>query len=125
MLFMGYHSTQEACEASNSIPYQFGVYCALPYYSWNGTTSNFVSHPITQGLGTVGGLGGENWVVNPPAQVLASVGNYEFLIVVEHGAGKVVLVADEWPYYNPRGGYSINYGSNRQMVHNIWDWLLE
>ena len=49
MLFMGYHSTQEACEASNSIPYQFGVYCALPYYSWNGTTSTFVPHPITQG----------------------------------------------------------------------------
>ena len=125
MLFMGYHSTQEACEASNSIPYQFGVYCALPYFSWNGTTSTFVSHPITQGLGTVGGLGGENWVVNPPAQVLASVGNYEFLIVVEHGAGKVVLIADEWPYYNPRGGYSINFGSNQQMVQNIWDWLLE
>ena len=25
MLFIGFHSTQEACEASNSIPYQFGL----------------------------------------------------------------------------------------------------
>ena len=125
MLFMGYHSTQTACEASNSIPYQFGVSCDSTYYSWNGTTNTYVSHPITDGLGSTGGLGGENWVVTPPAQVLASVGQYEFLVVVEHGAGKVVLIADEWPYYNPRGAYSISYGSNRQLVQNIWDWLLE
>ena len=125
MLFIGYHSTEDACEASNSIPYQFGVACDTFFYSWSGTTNSFVSHPITVGLGNVGGLGGENWIVTPPAQVLASVNGYEFLVVVEYGAGKVVLVADEWPYYNPRGGYSINYGSNRQMVHNIWDWLLE
>ena len=126
LLFIGFHSTQEACEASNSIPFQFGVSCDNVYYSWNGTTSNFVSHPITDGLGSVGGLGGENWVVTAPAQVLASVGQYEFLVVVEHGAGKVVLIADEWPYYNPNGGgYHIGYGSNRQMVYNIWEWLLE
>ena len=125
MLFIGFHSTEDACEASNSIPYQFGVSCDTVFHSWSGTTSSFVSHPITDGLGTVGGLGGENWVVTAPAQVLASVNGYEFLVVVEYGAGKVVLVADEWPYYNPRGWYSINYGSNRQMVHNIWDWLLE
>ena len=125
MLFMGYHSTQEACESSNSIPYQFGVSCDSTYYSWGGTTSSFVSHPVTDGLGLVGGLGGENWVVTAPAQVLASVGGYEFIVVVEHGAGKVVLIADEWPYYNPRGGHSISYGDNRLMVQNIWHWLLE
>ena len=67
-----------------------------------------MSHPITDGLGSTGGLGGENWVVTAPAQVLAYVGQYEFLVVVEHGAGKVVLIADEWPYYNPRGNYSIS-----------------
>ncbi len=125
MLFIGYHSTQTACEASNSIPYQFGVSCDSTYYSWDGVTNTYVSHPITDGLGWTGGLGGENWVVTAPAQVLASVGQYEFLVVVEHGAGKVVLIADEWPYYNPRGAYSISYGSNRQLVQNIWDWLLE
>ncbi len=125
MLFMGYHSTVTACEASNSIPYQFGVSCDSTYFSWNGTTSTYVSHPITDGLGSTGGLGGENWVVNAPAQVLASVGQYEFLVVVEHGAGKVVLIADEWPYYNPRGNLDISYGSNRQLVQNIWNWLLE
>ena len=124
-MFIGYHSTEDACEASNSIPYQFGVSCDYPFYSWNGTTSTFVPHPITQGLTTVGGLGGENWIVGPPAQVLASVGEYEFLVVVEYGAGKVVLIADEWPYYNPRGNLDISYGSNRLMVQNIWNWLLE
>lgn len=125
LLFIGFHSTEEACEASNSIPYQFGVSCALPYFSWNGDTSTFVSHPITDGLGTVGGLGGENWNVTAPAQVLASVGPYEFLAVVEYGQGKVVLIADEWPYYNPRGSRSIAFASNRQLVQNIWAWLLE
>ena len=126
LLFIGFHSTQEACEASNSIPYQFGVSCDNVYYSWNGTTSTFVNHPITANLGTVGGLGGENWVVTPPAQILAYVGQYEFLVVVEHGAGKVVLIADEWPFYNNMGwGYDITFASNRQMVRNIWNWLLE
>jgi hypothetical protein len=125
MLFIGFHSTQEACESSNSIPYQFGVSCDSYYYSWNGTTSTFVTHPITDGLNLVGGLGGENWVVTAPAQVLASVGSYEFIVVVEHGDGKVVLIADEWPYYNPRGGHSISYGDNELMVQNVWDWLLE
>jgi hypothetical protein len=125
MLFIGYHSTQPACEASNSIPYQFGVSCDSTYFSWNGTTNTYVSHPITDGLASTGGLGGENWVVTAPAQVLASVGQYEFLVVVEHGAGKVVLIADEWPYYNPRGNLDISYGSNRQLVQNIWNWLLE
>ena len=58
-------------------------------------------------------------------KVLASVGPYEFIVVVEHGAGKVVLIADEWPYYNPRGGYSINYASNQLLVQNVWNWLLD
>ncbi|MEC7983599.1 MAG: putative metal-binding motif-containing protein [Myxococcota bacterium] len=125
MLLIGFHSTQDACEASNSIPYQFGVSCDSTYHSWSGTTSSFISHPITNGLSLVGGLGGENWVVQSPAQVLASVNGYEFIVVVEHGAGKVVLIADEWPYYNPRGGHSISFGDNRQMVQNIWEWLLD
>ena len=125
MLFIGYHSTEEACESSNSIPYQFGVSCDSVYHSWGGTTSTFVPHPITDGLNLVGGLGGENWVVTAPAQVLASVGQYEFIVVVEHGEGKVVLISDEWPYYNPRGGHSISYGDNEQMVQNVWNWLLE
>jgi hypothetical protein len=125
MLFMGYHSTEDACESSNSIPYQFGVSCDALYYSWSGDSSTFVEHPITDGLTTIGGLGGENWVVTAPAQVLASVDGYEFVVVVEYGKGKVVLIADEWPYYNPRGGKSIDYADNALLVENTWNWLLE
>ena len=49
----------------------------------------------------------------------------EFVVVVEYGKGKVVLIADEWPYYNPRGGKSIDYADNALLVENTWNWLLE
>ena len=39
-------------------------------------STSFVEHPITDGLTRIGGLGGENWVVTSPAQVLASVDGY-------------------------------------------------
>ena len=81
---------------SHSIPYQFGVSCDAVYYSWSGDSTSFVEHPVTDGLTRIGGLGGENWVVTSPAQVLASVDGYEFVVVVEYGKGKVVLIADEW-----------------------------
>ena len=54
------------------------------------------------------------------------IDNNEFLVVLEYGAGKVVFIADEWPFLQRNGsGYDINYGSNLQMVENIWTWLLE
>ena len=124
MLYIGYHSNQ-LCDIANSIPSQFGVSCNNNNTSWSGLTSSFVSHPITAGLSFIGGEGSENWVVNTPAQSLASISGYEFIIVVEYGAGKVVIVANEWPYYNPGGGYTIDYGDNQQLVENIWGWLLE
>ena len=122
---MGYHSTEDACESSNSIPYQFGVSCDAIYYSWSGDSTSFIEHPITDGLTAIGGLGGENWVVTSPAQVLASVDGHEFVVVVEYGKGKVVLIADEWPYYNPRGRKSIDYADNAILIENTWNWLLE
>ncbi|MBM74804.1 MAG: hypothetical protein CMK59_05350 [Proteobacteria bacterium] len=126
MLFMGYHSTEDACESTNSIPFQFGVSCDSTIYSWSGDASTFVSHPVTDGLTLIGALGGENWVVTEPAQILASVDGYEFVVVVEYGKGKVVLIADEWPYYNTGiGTKNINYADNRILVENAWDWLLE
>ena len=65
-------------------------------------------------------------MVTEPAQILASVDGYEFVVVVEHGKGRVVLIADEWPYYNTGiGTKNINYADNRILVENAWDWLLE
>ena len=92
---------------------------------WSGDTSTFVAHPITNGLSDVGGQGGENWVVNAPAQLLISINGNEFVSAVEYGAGKVVLVANERPFLNSGSGYNITYGDNDQLVQNIWAWLLE
>ena len=57
--------------------------------------------------------------------VVISINGNEFVVAVEYGAGRVVLVANEWPFYNPGSGYRIDYEDNEQLVGNIWEWLLE
>ena len=92
---------------------------------WSGSTNAFSNHPITSGLTSIGGEGGEQWNISSPAQSLATINGQEFLAAVEYGDGKVVLLANEWPFYNSGNGYQINFGDNDQLVQNIWSWLLE
>ena len=124
LLYIGYNSHTN-CDIADSIPSQFGFSCTSNNSFWSGTASSFVAHPITSGLSLVGGEGGENWSLSSPAQSLISINGNEFLAAVEYGEGKVVLVANEWPFYNSGSGYRINYGDNELLVQNIWDWLLE
>ena len=97
--------------------------CSL--LNWSGGSDVFVAHPITSGLTLIGGVGGENWSVQPPAQVLSYVDGYEFVVVAEYGAGKIVLVANHRPFRNSASVYDINYGDNALLVKNIWAWLLD
>jgi hypothetical protein len=124
LLYIGYNSHTQ-CDIADSIPSQFGFSCVSNNSYWSGSTTSFTAHSITNGLTNVGGEGGEQWVVNSPAQSLTMISGNEFVSAVEYGAGKVVLVANESPYYNPGSGYSIAYGDNDQLVQNIWNWLLE
>ena len=124
LLYIGYHAHTE-CHIADSLPSPFGFSCTPNNGFWSGSTSSFVSHPITSGLTLIGGEGGENWSMTSPAASLASVNGNAFLAAVEYGEGKVVLVANEWPFYNAGSGYRINYGDNEQLVQNIWEWLLE
>jgi len=71
------------------------------------------------------GWGGQNWGVVAPTQALATISGNEMVIVAEYGEGKMVLVANEYPFRNPQSGYSISFDDNEILVENIWDWLLE
>ena len=124
LLYIGYSSNQ-LCDIADSLPSQFGLSCNPSGGYLSGTTSVFTSHPITNGLTTIGGEGGESWSVGSPAQSLATINGQEFVMAVEYGQGKVVVIANEWPFYNANGGYTIGYGDNFQLVENIWNWLLE
>ena len=124
LLYIG-HSSHTACHIADSLPSQFGFSCTPNNGGWSGTTDIFTSHSITANLGIIGGEGGENWSVNPQAQSLASINGNLFIASSEYGEGKVVLVANQWPFANPGSGYRINYGDNEQLVQNIWTWLLD
>ena len=87
LLYIGYNNHTQ-CHIADSIPSQFGFSCLNNNGFWSGDTSTFVAHPITNGLSDVGGQGGENWVVNAPAQLLISINGNEFVSAVEYGAGK-------------------------------------
>ena len=124
MLIIGHSSVQDPCEIADSFPSQFGISCDVAYSNWSGNSDVFEVHPITAGLTLIGGAGGENWSIQSPAEVIAYVDGYEFVVVAEYGLGKVVLVANQRPFHNSSSGYNINYGDNALLVENIWAWLL-
>jgi hypothetical protein len=85
------------------------------------------SHPVEDGVTTIIGLGGEKWSVTAPSVTLATTSGWPVVTVAEHGTGRVVGLADEWPLYNTgtRGAYDISAHDNRLLVDNIWAWLSE
>lgn len=128
LVWIGQHPMQSSCDAVNALPTAFGVSCDNSGYSyWEGTTTNFEEHEVTEGLGEIVGYGGDIWdFTEPPAQVLADVKGSAFLAVVEHGEGRVVFVADEWPFYNAGTNvtYDISAADNGRLVSNIWAWTV-
>ena len=124
LLWIGHHPTSAGCAAAAALPTTFGITCTSYTTGWSGAATSFVSHPITDGLTSISGLGGEEWTFTAPAQVLASVSAYSFVAVVEPSEGRVVLMGDEWPYYNAgTGSADISAGDNKQLIQNVWDWL--
>lgn len=127
LLWIGQHTTESSCDEVNALPAVFGVTCpSASASSWEGTTSTFVSHPVTEGLGEITGLGGDVWAFAAPAEVLAEVAGAPFVAVVEHGKGRVVFVSDEWPFYDTGTNltYDISAADNRRLVRNIWAWMV-
>lgn len=127
LLWLGQHPMKSSCDAVNALPNTFGVSCDNPDYSyWDGSTTTFMEHEVTEGLVEIVGHGGDKWTFANPAQELASVNGSTFVAVVEHGAGRVVFVSDEWPFYNAGtdGAYDISAANNKQLVENIWGWMV-
>ena len=82
-------------------------------------------HPITSGLTTIGGKNGDSFSAQAPLEVLASINGYPFVLAAEYGEGKVVILNNEFAFYNSGFTYDISYGDHDQLVQNIWNWLLE
>lgn len=110
----------------DSLPAAWGITCnaSLTGSSWGGSVSSFSTHPVTTGVSSASGLGGEQWTVASPAQTVASTGSGSpFVVVVEPGDGRVVAVSDEWLMYNAgTGSADISAADHSTLVDNIWIW---
>ena len=128
LVWIGYHPDQPECDMIDSLPGGWGLACDASQVgsSWGGTVTTFATHPVTAGVSSFVGAGGENWVASSPATTLATYGGAPVLVAVESGAGRVVALADEWPLYNAgSGGADISKGDNEQLVDNIWAWAAD
>ncbi len=127
LVWIGQHPMRSSCDAVNALPDTFGAACANETFAyWEGTTSTYVRHEVTEGLGEIVGFGGDIWTFAPPAQVLGAVNGSSFVAVVEHGDGRVVFVSDEWPFYNAgtNSAYDISAADNKRLVEKIWAWTV-
>ena len=122
-LYIGYN-TNNNCDITDSLPAPFGLTCIVNN-NWSGTATTINTHPITEGLVDIGGLGGDSISVASPTEALIYNNNEIFVSAAEYGEGKIVIVANEIPFYNSGYTYNINYGDNAHMVENIWTWLIE
>ncbi len=129
LVFMGYHPTTAGCDMLDSLPSSWGMACNRSALgtSWGGAVTSFATHPITSGLSSIYGAGGEYWTVSSPASAIATEsGGSPVVVVVEPGDGRVVLFADEWAFYNAgTGSADISVGDNELFVDNIWSWATD
>ena len=123
-LYIG-HRSENDCDIADSLPAGFGLTCTPNYINWNGSATLGVAHPITSGLTTIGGKNGDEFTAQAPLEIIASINGYPFILAGEYGAGKVVILNNEFAFYNSANNYAIGYGDHNQLVQNIWDWLLE
>ncbi|HCH63041.1 MAG TPA: hypothetical protein DFR83_09565, partial [Deltaproteobacteria bacterium] len=128
-VFVGYHNTSDGCDMVDSLPSSWGIVCntSLTGSSWGGAIGSFSSHPVTTGVSSAAGLGGEHWTTTSPAQTLASTSSGSpFLVVVEPGDGHVVAVSDEWLMYNAGSGSAdISVADHATLIDNIWSWSVD
>ena len=119
------HRSQNDCDIADSLPAGFGLTCTPNNINWNGSASFGVSHPVTNGLTTIGGKNGDEFTAQLPLEILASISGHPFILAGEYGSGKVLILNNEFAFYNSGYTYDITYGDHATLVQNIWDWLLE
>lgn len=123
-LYIG-HRSQNDCDIADSLPAGFGLYCSPNNINWNGAATFGSVHPVTNGLATIGGKNGDMFTAQYPLEILASISGYPFVLAAEYGEGKVLILNNEFAFYNSGYTYDISYGDHDQFVQNIWNWLLE
>ena len=126
LFYTGYHPNSASCDMVDSLPTAFGLACASSSSSnyWSGSATTVTSHPVTSGVSSVVGAGGERWTVSSPASTVVSTGSSPVVVVLSHGDGRVVGVSDEWFLYNAgTGSADISQGDNEQLIENAIDWL--
>ncbi|MCB9797143.1 MAG: putative metal-binding motif-containing protein [Alphaproteobacteria bacterium] len=126
IIVVGGSASSLACDAFNSLPALWGFSCTQTGY-WSGTGDTYVAHPLTDGVSTIGVAGANYWeAVASPAEDLVMYGSYPIVSAAEVGDGRVVVITDEWLFYNPeRGGTSLGYGDHEQFLQNVWTWTVE
>ncbi|MFX0100452.1 MAG: hypothetical protein ACFFCS_12840, partial [Candidatus Hodarchaeota archaeon] len=87
--------------------------------SSDGTTSNINSHPITE---NVNQLYKDGWIYVPyisqnNTEFLAHYNNYYFVVAMEYGAGRMVIIPDHDIFL------SYTSSDNYQLVKNTFGWL--
>jgi len=123
LVYVGYHHNQDECDQVDSLPAAWGIACdrASVGSVWSGTVTTFTTHPLTTGLSSIVGAGGEYWTVSSPATAVATYSGWPILVSVEPGQGRVIALADEWPFYDAgTGSADISMGDNETMVDNMW-----
>ena len=123
LVYVGYHHNQDECDQVDSLPAAWGIACdrASVGSVWSGTVTTFTTHPLTTGLSSIVGAGGEYWTVSSPATAVATYSGWPILVSVEPGQGRVIALADEWPFYDAgTGSADISMGDNETMLDNMW-----
>ena len=128
LLYSGYHPNVASCAMVDSLPTGFGLACASSTYSnyWTGPATTITSHPVTVGVSSVGGAGGERWTVSSPSSTVVATGSTPVVTVASYGDGRVAGVSDEWFLYNSGSGSAdLGQADNQTLVENLFDWLGE
>ncbi|MCB9760426.1 MAG: hypothetical protein H6739_11360 [Alphaproteobacteria bacterium] len=126
MIVVGGSASALACDTFNSLPSAWGFSCTQTGY-WSGTGDSYASHPLLDGVSTIGVAGANYWeAVAAPAEDLVMYGSYPIVSAAEVGDGRVVVITDEWLFYNPeRGGTSLGYGDHERFLQNVWTWTVD
>ncbi len=90
-----------------------------------------IVHPLTDGISTIGVVGGAGFAVRSPAVALASPADDPSIALVgcsEYGDGRVVIVGDEMTFYDRQtGSCGVDLSDPNAVVllDNILEWLGE
>ena len=116
-LYIG-HRSQNDCDIADSLPAGFGLTCTPNNINWSGSASFGASHP-TNSLTTIGGKNGDEFSAQAPLEVLASINGHPFVLAAEYGYGKVVILNNEFAFYNTGYTYDISYGDHDILIEYL------